>query len=64
MGIGHNLEEMATRTLEEIRQSRVMPDLETIRIKILGKKGELTASLRGMKDIPAEDRPKFGEKSE
>ena len=62
MDIGHNLEEMASRTLEAISGSHVMADLEAIRIKVLGKKGELTAALRGMKDIPADQRPSFGKR--
>ena len=38
-------------------------DLEEIRIRYLGKKGELTALLRGMGQIPAEERPAFGQKA-
>jgi phenylalanyl-tRNA synthetase alpha chain len=53
---------MASRALNEIGSSAAMPELEDIRIRILGKKGELTAALRGMKDIPAEERPAFGKK--
>ena len=36
-------------------------DLEAIRIKYLGKKGELTAVLRGMGQLSAEERPKIGQ---
>ena len=36
-------------------------DLESIRIKYLGKKGELTAVLRGMGQLSAEERPKIGQ---
>lgn len=35
-------------------------DLEEIRIKYLGKKGELTAVLRGMGQLDAQDRPVIG----
>lgn len=35
-------------------------DLEAIRIKYLGKKGELTAVLRGMGALSAEERPQIG----
>ena len=39
-----------------------MPDkLNDVRVKFLGKKGELTAVLKGMKDVAAEDRPKVGQ---
>ena len=36
-------------------------DLEQIRIKYLGKKGELTAVLRGMGALSAEERPIVGQ---
>ena len=36
-------------------------DLEQIRIKYLGKKGELTAVLRGMGALTAEERPVVGQ---
>ena len=35
--------------------------LNEIRVSLLGKKGELTAVLKSMKDIPPEDRPSFGQ---
>ena len=36
-------------------------DLEAIRIRFLGKKGELTSVLRGMGALSAEERPKVGQ---
>ncbi len=35
-------------------------DLENLRVRFLGKKGELTALLRGMGTLAPEDRPKMG----
>ncbi|MBQ2826009.1 MAG: phenylalanine--tRNA ligase subunit alpha [Clostridia bacterium] len=52
--------------LEEIRQAAAAQlaepsaDLEAIRIKYLGKKGELTAVLRGMGALTPEERPIVG----
>jgi len=52
--------------LEEIRQAaeaqlaEPSADLEAIRIKYLGKKGELTAVLRGMGALTPEERPIVG----
>lgn len=37
-----------------------LTELNDIRVKYLGKKGELTALLRGMSAISAEDRPRMG----
>src|SRR5262245_26171051 len=34
--------------------------LDAIEVDVLGKKGELTAILRGIGGLPAEDRPKVG----
>ena len=35
--------------------------LDEARVKFLGKKGELTALLKGMKDVAAEERPVVGQ---
>ena len=35
--------------------------LEALRVRFLGKKGELSAALRGMGALPAEERPRVGE---
>lgn len=35
--------------------------LNDVRVKYLGKKGELTAVLKSMKDVAPEDRPKVGQ---
>ncbi len=37
-----------------------LKELDNIRVKILGKKGELTSLLRGMSQLSAEDRPRIG----
>ena len=43
-------------------QAADMPDkLNDVRVKFLGKKGELTAVLKGMKDVAPEERPKVGQ---
>lgn len=38
-----------------------IPELENIRVKYLGKKGELTSVLRGMGALTAEERPVIGQ---
>ena len=40
------------KALKEIEGSKVLQELENARVKFLGKKGELTALLKGMKDLP------------
>ena len=56
------LDELEKSALLEIENSHELSELEAIRIRLLGKKGELTAALRGMKDIPEQDRPVFGKR--
>ena len=37
--------------------------LEQLRVEVLGRKGALTGILRGLKDVPAEERPAIGERA-
>ena len=46
---------------EEILSCKSIQDLTELKIKYLGKKGELTAILKGMKDLSPEERPMIGE---
>ena len=47
-------------SIEEISKSKDLKELNDIRVKYLGKKGELTAVLRGMGALSAEERPIIG----
>ncbi len=62
MDNGLDLEELKKLALTSIQSCQSLDGLEDIRIRILGKKGELTAALRGMKDIPEKERPAFGKR--
>lgn len=55
------LEQMLKRALEEISGANSNEYLENIRVKYLGKKGELTAVLRTMGSLSAEERPVIGQ---
>ncbi|KYH35494.1 phenylalanine--tRNA ligase alpha subunit [Clostridium tepidiprofundi DSM 19306] len=46
--------------LEELKNAKIKEELEAIRIKYLGKKGELTQILRGMGKLSKEERPIVG----
>lgn len=46
---------------KELKSVISIADLENIRLKYLGKKGELTAVLRGMGALSAEERPVIGQ---
>ena len=53
-----NIKDEAIRAIEA---ADVPEKLNDVRVKFLGKKGELTAVLKGMKDVAPEDRPKVGQ---
>lgn len=55
------LEEIRRKAESELRQAKDMPMLENLRIRYLGKKSEITAILKQMKDLPAEERPAMGQ---
>ena len=44
----------------EIKSASGLKDLEDLRIKYLGKKGDVTQVLKNMKDLSAEERPLIG----
>jgi phenylalanyl-tRNA synthetase alpha chain len=55
-------------TLDQIREvataalagAKTEADLEQVRVEFLGRKGQLTAVLRQMRDVPPEERPQMG----
>ncbi len=53
-----NIELAAKQELEKIHDSA---ELESLRVKFLGKKGELTAILKQMSTLSAEERPVIGQ---
>jgi len=54
------VEEIKASALEACSQAESVKELEQVRVRFLGKKGELTLLLRGMGQLPAEQRPHFG----
>ena len=52
------IRESALAELAGIKDSQ---ELDKLRVRVLGKKGELTAILRGMGKVPAEERPIMGQ---
>ena len=55
------LESIKQEAIRQIQASDVPEKLNDVRVKFLGKKGELTAVLKGMKDVAPEERPKVGQ---
>ena len=54
------LEQISKQTIAKIQEISSMQELNDLRVKVLGKKGELTEILRGMKDLSPEERPVVG----
>ncbi|OBR94520.1 phenylalanine--tRNA ligase alpha subunit [Clostridium ragsdalei P11] len=52
------LKQIKENAFSELKNKKL--DIEDIRVKYLGKKGELTKILRGMKDLSKEERPAIG----
>ncbi len=55
------LEQIKAEALKQIESSDALDKLNEIRVSYLGKKGELTAVLKGLKDVAPEERPKVGQ---
>ena len=53
--------ELLNRAMTSLGTSSTYEELEAVRVQFLGKKGELTAILRGMGALSAEERPRFGQ---
>ena len=54
------IEKIKLQSINEIQNASNLKELEEARVKYLGKKGELTIVLRGMKDLSKEERPIIG----
>ncbi|MCD7981466.1 MAG: phenylalanine--tRNA ligase subunit alpha [Clostridiales bacterium] len=55
------LKQIRERAVHEIEIADSLDSLNAVRVAILGKKGELTAVLKGMKDVSPEERPLVGQ---
>ncbi len=55
------LEALREKALGELATLETPKELEEFRVRLLGKKGEVTELLRGMGALPAEERPKMGQ---
>ena len=54
------IENLKKQALEELTNSKSSKELNDLRVKYLGRKGELTGLLRGMGSLSPEERPKMG----
>ena len=55
------LEQIKEKALSQIQDCDSAEKLNEIKVSILGKKGELTDLLKGMRDVAPQERPKVGQ---
>lgn len=54
--------ELKNKVVEELKSVNQVKDLNDLKVKFLGKNGEITALLRDIKDVPNEEKASFGKK--
>jgi phenylalanyl-tRNA synthetase alpha chain len=57
------VQEILDRALADIAGARSTSALERLRVRVLGRSGELTALLRGLGEIAAAERPRVGQQA-
>ncbi|MEX2221386.1 MAG: phenylalanine--tRNA ligase subunit alpha [Candidatus Rokuibacteriota bacterium] len=57
------VQEVLDRALAEVAGARSTSDLEQVRVRVLGRSGQLTTLLRSLGAIPAAERPRIGEQT-
>ena len=59
--MSQDLDNLLAQASESISQSEDMAALDAVRVAYLGKKGELTAQLKNLGQLPADERPAAGQ---
>ena len=59
--MNESLDNLRDEVVERIGRSASEAEVEQLRVEVLGRKGTLTGLLRGLNDVPAEERPRRGE---
>lgn len=59
--INDKIEAIKTAVSEQLAASQALQDVQDIRVKYLGKKGELTSIMKELKTLSKEERPKVGQ---
>ncbi|MGK0289543.1 MAG: phenylalanyl-tRNA synthetase alpha chain [bacterium] len=54
------LQELESQFVADLEKAENIQDLEAVKVQYLGKKGAVTALMKGMKDIPPAERGAFG----
>ncbi len=54
------LKTVVDNAIQEINSAQTVSELNDVKVKFCGKSGELTALLKGLKDVPPAEKPAFG----
>ena len=54
--MNQSLEALRGEVLDRIQQAKTEAELEQLRVEVMGRSGNLTLRLRGLKDLAAEER--------
>lgn len=54
------LEQLQEEALSALDRADSLQALQDVRVRVLGKKGQLTEVMKGMRELPAEQRPEIG----
>lgn len=54
------LKTVVDNAIQEINSAQTVNELNDVKVKFCGKSGELTALLKGLKDVPPAEKPAFG----
>lgn len=60
MAVKEKIDEIISSAAAGAEACKSVDEINSLKVRYLGKSGELTALLRGMKDYPAEERPAVG----
>lgn len=55
------LEKIQAQALAELTEAATEEQIESVRVRVLGRGGELTEIMRGMREVPLEERPALGQ---
>src|ERR1700730_5335508 len=55
------LEEIRRQAMAELGAAAGAKQIEDVRVRMLGRSGELTAIMRGLRDVAPENRPAMGQ---
>ena len=57
-----NLLDLSDSVIQEINECSSSTELDSLRVKYLGKKGAVTIALKSVSSIDPKDRPAYGKK--